>query len=238
MPAKKKTVKIDGEVQQELAGLKVDMVGVASIDELDDAKLKESVLALLPTAKSMVVVGMEVWPEFLDLVSHERIAGAPNLNDIYQQHHDYLRGKLAVAVYDIALASRKVGLKALPLIAHGPAVDRRTLQAVISYKHAAEAAGLGRIGMNSLLITPKYGPRAGLALCLTEAVLQPDIPLKEQVCRYCNICVGKCPAKALGRPAPGEAYALNKFACVTYVNASGGCSECVRVCPIASARYG
>jgi epoxyqueuosine reductase QueG len=237
MAAKKETLKINKEVQEKLAKLEADLVGVVRLDGLKDKKLKDAALKLMPTANSIVVVGMEVWPEFLDLTSPEMQAGEANMNDVYQQHQDYIRGKLAKAVYDIAKASRQAGLKALPLTGNGPAVDRRTLQAVISYKHAAEAAGLGRIGMSSVLITPEYGPRVRLALCLTEAALEPSPLIEEQICRYCNICVGKCPANALERPPKGAVYAINKFACRTYNDAAGGCSECIRVCPVGSPRY-
>jgi epoxyqueuosine reductase len=237
MPVKKPSLKINKDVQEALAKLDVDLVGVARIDGLKDEILKDNALALLPAANSMVVAGVEMWPEFLELTAPEMIAGDININDIFQQHNDYIKGKLAKAVYDIAKVARKAGFSALPLNANGPAVDRRTLQAVISYKHAAEAAGLGRIGMSSLLITEKFGPRVRLAICLTEAVLEPGEIIAEHICRYCNICVGKCPAKAIGRPAAGETYVINKFACKLYVDAAGGCSECMRVCPVASPKY-
>jgi epoxyqueuosine reductase len=238
MAVKKSVTKVDNEVQDALAKLDVDMVGVARVADLPDERMKEAVLSLLPDAASMIVVGMEIWPEFLDLTTPEMTAGSINTNDIYQQHQDYVRGRLSKAVYDIAKVSRKAGLKALPLTGNGPAVDRRTLRAIISYKHAAEAAGLGRIGMSSLLITEKCGPRIRLAICLTQAALKPTPVLKDHVCRYCNVCVLKCPAKALDRPKAGEAYTINRFACSEYVTAAGGCSECMRVCPIASPRYG
>jgi epoxyqueuosine reductase len=234
---KKKPQKIDKPIQDALVKLEVDMVGVARIDNLKDAQMRDSILSLLPAAISMVVVGMEIWPEFLDLTSPEMTAGGINMNDIYQQHNNYLLGKLSRAVYDIAKSSRKAGLKALPLTGQGPAVDRRNLHAIISYKHTAEAAGLGRIGMSSLLITGKYGPRVRLAICLTEAVLEPTPLVENHICRYCNVCVLKCPAKALDRPKTGEAYTINKFACREYVEAAGGCSECMRVCPVASPKY-
>jgi epoxyqueuosine reductase QueG len=91
--------------------------------------------------------------------------------------------------------------------------------------------------MSSLLVTRQYGPRVRLALCLTEASLKSTANDEAGACRYCNICVAKCPAHALGRPEKGEPYAFNRFACRTYVDAAGGCSECVRVCPVASPRY-
>lgn len=237
MAVKKGALKIDKEIQGVLAKLEVDTVGVARVDTLKDREMKKAILGLLPSAKSMVGVGMEIWPEFLDLTSPEMTAGAPNFNDIYQQHQDYLRGKLSRAVYDIAKASRKAGYKALPLTSIGPAVDRRTLQAIFSYKQAAQATGMGRIGMSSLLITEKFGPRVRFAVCLTEAVLEPTPEIDYNICRYCNVCVLKCPAGALSRPKTGEAYAINKFACREYVEAAGGCSECMRVCPIANPKY-
>jgi epoxyqueuosine reductase len=223
-------------VKEALGKLDVDMVGVARVSDLEGTPLEESALRLLPAARSIVVVGMEVYPEFLDLIAHERTMGEANLNNLLERHVDYLRGRMTRAVYEIARAAHKAGLKALPLPGQGPAVDRRSLQAVISYKHAAEAAGLGTIGMSSLLVTPRFGPRVQLAVCLTEAALRPS-PRVERACRYCNACVIKCPSHALGFPKKGEAYSINKFACEAFNAAAGGCAECVRVCPVASPRY-
>ena len=157
MAAKKNVTNTSKALQDTLATLEVDTIGIARVLDLNDEQMKEANLTLLPGAKSMAVMGVEVWPEFLDLTSPEMIAGSTNLNDIYQQHQNYLLGKLSCAVYDFAKASRAAGFKALPLQGQGPAVDRRSLHAIISYKHAGEAAGLGRIGMSSLLISEKYG---------------------------------------------------------------------------------
>ena len=162
--AKKTAVKIDTKVQEVLAKLDVDMVGVVRIDDLKKNKLAQAAQKLLPSVKSIVVLGMEVFPEFLDLTSSERKMGTANFNDLLSRHVEYLRGRLLKASYDIAKASHRAGLKALPLPGQGPAVDGRFLEAVISYKHAAEAAGLGNIGMSSLLVTEKYGPRVQLNL--------------------------------------------------------------------------
>jgi len=224
-------------VQAALTRLDADMVGVARLEDIKDTPLEEQVLKLLPAARSIVVLGMEIWAEFLDLTAPERPTGAANPNDILGHHINYLREQLSRAAYDIAGAAHKAGLKALPLPGWGPAVDRRSLTAVISYRHAAEAAGLGKVGMSGLLVTDKFGPRVQLAVCLTEATLKStasDIP---RACRYCNVCVGKCPAHALGYPKEGERYIINQFACRNYLEAAGGCSECMRACPVASPRY-
>ena len=139
--AKKKAAKINTKVQEALAKLDVNMAGVVRIDEIKSTKLAKDAIKLLPSAKSIVVMGMEVFPEFLDLTSPERTMGTANLNELLTRHNDYLRGRLLKAGYDIATASHRAGLKALPLPGQGPSVDGRFLEAVISYKHAGGGGG-------------------------------------------------------------------------------------------------
>jgi epoxyqueuosine reductase len=188
-------------------------------------------LNLLPEARSAVVFAMEVYPEVLNLTSPERIMGAASLNDLLVSHTDYLNSWVTKAAYDVVKASRSIGLKALPLPARGCPVDARFHEAVFSYKHAGQAAGLGKIGWHSLLITPGFGPRVRLAACLTEAELQPTTVTMTFKCEPCGLCIDVCPAGAIAKPQPGEQYSVNKFACSAFITASSACSECMRVCP-------
>ncbi len=227
-------------VQDILAGLDVDMVGVARIEDIENSEVAKQALDLLPFCRSIVAFAMEIWPEFLDLTVPHRMAGAPKMNDLLDRHKNYLRGRLIRAAYDVAKESRKQGFKALPMPGEGPSVDNRFLKAIISYKEAARLAGLGDLGMSGLLVTQQYGPRVLLNICLTEADLASTARDEAAACRYCNICVFKCPARAVGYPKrdAGEKYAVNAFACSQYVTSAGGCSECMRVCPVASPKYG
>src|SRR3972149_4105312 len=94
-------------VQETLAKLDVDMVGVARVHDLKGTRLGESTLKLMPAAHSIVVLGMEVYPEFLDLTSPERTMGTANLNDLYRRHTDILAGRLTGAAYNVARESRQ-----------------------------------------------------------------------------------------------------------------------------------
>ena len=221
-------------VQECLANLDVEMVGVAILDDLKGNKLAEQALKLLPDTRSIVVLAVEVYPEFLDLTSPEMVAGAPNMNDLYDRHIDHLAGRLDSAANDIARVFHKVGLKALPLPSRRTPTDRRTLEAILSYKHAAEAACLGKIGLSSLLITIQFGPRIRLGVCLTESLLKSTANEDSSACHDCNLCISKCPSHALDWPDKGEAYAIDKFVCREYLEASGGCSECVKQCTVAA----
>lgn len=233
----KDKVKASTEVQEILANLEVDILGIVALEDIEGGRLAEQTRDLLPETNSIVVMAMEVYLEFIDLTTPEMLVGTPNKNDLYSRHIDHLAGRLDRAAYAIARVSRRNGLKALPLPSRHTPTDRRTLTSVLSYKHAAEAAGLGKIGMSSLIITDKYGPRIRLGICLTEAILGSATNDNPGACRYCNICVAKCPAHALGYPGEGEAYVIDKFACRTYTESSGGCSECVKRCPVASDKY-
>ncbi len=215
-----------------LQEIEADVVGIARLSDFKGSKLEETALRLLPEARSVVVFGMEVYPEILDLASPETVMGAASLNDLLVSNADFINGRLTKAAYDVARASRNLGLKALPLPATGCPLDSRFLGSVFSYKHAGEAAGVGKIGWNSMLITPDFGPRVRLACCLTEAELQPVNGQITGGCNGCGLCIDVCPVRALSMPPDGEPYIINKFACSTYYSAAGGCSECVRVCPI------
>ena len=231
MTEKRKTATENGILQDLMPKLEVNAVGVARLADWKGTKLEETALRLLPQTRSVIVFATEIYREILKLTSPERITGAVSLNDLYDRHGDYLRSRLTEAAYYAANAFRSAGLKALPLPGAGCPYDARFLDSIFSYKHAGQAAGLGKIGWNSLLIIPDFGPRVLLSACLTEAELEPTTVNMTFDCSSCRACLKICPVGALFEPQAGEQYAMNKFACCTFRAAAGGCSECMRVCP-------
>lgn len=213
-----------------ISTLDVDTVGVADLAEWKGTPLEENALRLLPQARSVVVLAKEVYREFLDLVTPGRVTGEASFNDMVAAASNYVDAKLMEAAWDVAQASHRLGLRALPLTAGTP-YDNRFLQSVFSFKHAAQAAGLGTIGKNSLLVTQDYGPRVRFSCCLTEVQLEPTRDIKPWKCAGCRICIDVCPSGALSEPGDGDAYAINQFACSSFLGASGGCYECQRLCP-------
>ena len=217
------------ELQDFISKLDVDAVGIVSLD--DGTKLAETALRLLPTARSVVVLAMEVYPEILDHARPGKEMGTASLNDLIDGNIQFLYGRLTKTAYDVAKFSRKTGLKALPLPPADCPVDRRFQEAIFSFKHASQAAGLGYIGKSSLLITPDFGPRVRLAACLTEAVLKPPRPETFfNECLSCSICLDNCPSGALSEPQGDEPYRINRFACSSF-RAASSCFECMRLCP-------
>jgi len=127
------------------------------------------------------------------------------------------------------------GVVAVPTGTVGPTErDPRDgrMRNIISAKHAAQAAGLGVIGRNTLLITPEYGNMVWLSAILCELPLVPDKMLEDVYCAGCTLCVDACPVHAVGDPA------LQQEDCLRYAFGSenGGewkilCHQCRDVCP-------
>ncbi len=212
--------------------LDVSAIGVASLAEWKGTRLEEGALRLLPQARSVVVLAEEIYTEFLDLTSPEHTKGPAELGDLFTLHNDFLAGRLTKAAYDLAKAVRKNGMKAMPLPSKGFPYDTRFLMAPFSYKHAGEVAGLGKFGWHSLLMSPTFGPRMRFACCLTDVEFEPTRCDMVTNCQNCGICVGICPAGAISEPKSGEPYSFNKSACNLFRSGSGGCNECMRICPM------
>ena len=227
--------KIDNEnawLQDLVPEFDVSAIGVASLAEWEGTRLEESAIKLLPEARSVIVFAMEIYPEILDLTSPGRIMGAASMYDLLAGNADFQNGRLTKAAYDVAKAARNLGMKALPLPAGGCPTDMRFLEAIFSFKHAGQAAGLGKIGWHSLLINSDFGPRVRLSCCLTEAALEPtNTDSMALSCESCGLCLDICPAGAITKPQDDELYAINKFACSSFRSASGGCAECMKICP-------
>ena len=209
----------------------VDLCGVAAVSDTVGTPLHDSAVSLLPRARSIVVLGMELFPEVLRLVESDKLMGEAAARELYTPHVEFMNGRLNRALYDLATRLRAEGYHTIPLPSQGTPVDARFQRGILSFKHAGEYAGLGRIGHSSLLITERFGPRVRLACLLTDAPLPSTRREVTDACADCtNDCVAHCPAGALSEPMQGQPYVINKYACASFRAGAGACSICVRIC--------
>lgn len=108
-------------------------------------------------------------------------------------------------------------------------------------------AGLGQLGRNAKLITPRFGPRVRLAKVLTDLPLQPDRCIQfglPDFCERCRRCATECPAEAIpfgerSRVPKGEfahagvlQFQVDHQRCYRYWSEAGtNCGICLAVCP-------
>ncbi len=73
----------------------------------------------------------------------------------------------------------------------------------ISHKILATEAGLGRMGMNRIVLHPKYGAFIQLNSILIDAELDEySRPLAENPCIKCDLCAAVCPTGAISKNEP------------------------------------
>jgi len=111
--------------------------------------------------------------------------------------------------------------------------ERSRGMGILSLRHAALLAGLGRLGRNTLLIHPELGNLVYLGAVLTDAVLPGDPLLEGSPCpERCGLCLEVCPAGALDGVTVDQARCRPQ----SFFRTERGfdlyaCNRCRRVCP-------
>jgi len=185
--------------------------------------------SIVPGTRTVVVIGM---PVFLPVVET-----APSIwyHDLYLA----VNALLDANAYRVAGLLNASGHRAVPVTRDGYGSVRVLLEnpvAFFSHRHAAYHAGLGTFGVNNLLLTRAYGPRARFASVFTSAELPPDDVLGEDLCTRCMACVEACPAGAL-EPGDYPGSLTDKKACAgraadLAARHLAPCGRCIAVCPV------
>lgn len=219
------------EVKQFAHSVGGDLVGIATAESMEKAP-GYSATDLLPTAKSVIVVGKRALNGFIMAGKGRSIAWGMTylnlkMNDICYEVTKYIedRGHVALPVFFIYNTFLVPGTKNFDAI-----LDTKWL----SYIVAGAQAGLGEIGMNSLLLTPEYGARVRYTAVLTDAVLTPDPKVERNLCPgvSCNKCAEACPVGAI------SADGTDKPKCHAYNDAYqevlgySYCAMCIKACPV------
>jgi epoxyqueuosine reductase len=114
---------------------------------------------------------------------------------LYLHHYRQANYTLDRIAFHVAALIQHLGGKALP-IAASQIVDWEHQRGHLSHKRVAQAAGLGWLGRNNLLVNPAYGARIRLVSTLTDLPLQTDTSLEDS-CGTCRQCIAVCPAGAI-----------------------------------------
>lgn len=181
---------LEKKIKDFALGQGAHLLGIATASDFDAAPEGCKPEDILPGARSVVVAGMKMLGGSFD---------SPNLR-MYSAEARAAYDELNSVAFKTAAFIEHQGHKATMVGAFLPlefGKGRRGYMGDISHKHAAVAAGLGKIGLNSLCVTPEYGPRVRLVSVITKAPLEPDKKIEDDLCGDCMQCVEACPLGAI-----------------------------------------
>jgi epoxyqueuosine reductase len=183
---------------------------------------------LLPGARSVVALALSYrGPEQPEPAAGEgRVARYARGRD----YHGVMKRKLKLLLAD--LSARDPAARFFPSADVAPVME----------KAWAERAGLGWVGKNGCLITPRHGSWVLLATVLTDLELAPDAPHPER-CGTCEACLPACPTGAIPEPGYVDAgrclsfWTIERRGPIPEVMAGRlggwafGCDDCQACCP-------
>jgi epoxyqueuosine reductase len=214
------------EIKKMIMESGADLCGIASIDRFYEAPKGFHPCDVLPSCRSVVVFAKRFLKGTLQCKSTIPYTIVRNI----------LSDKMDKMAVQLCIDLEILGVTAIPTGTNGPTVfDESTgrFRNIVSAKHCAVQAGLGRIGKNTLLVTPQYGNMIWLSVILVDIDLEADDVMEGSPCiDGCDLCVDVCPAKAVGEPE------LRQMDCWNYAfgGENGGdfkikCFKCREICP-------
>jgi len=172
----------------------IDVFSEVGVDKLSDED-RSSVVQFFPVAQSVIVFGKEVPAPVYRMPPKEKTRGM-------------LRIAEALDTTAVTLAARleEEQVPALPVPLYLPIrIVDGSVQGVVRLKRVAAAGGLGSSGTNTVLLSPRFGPRLLLSGVVTGRRVQElrqaenSAVRKEALsCTGCGRCIKVCPGGALG----------------------------------------
>ena len=191
------------EVKKYAEGLGSALIGIASAEILNEA-LEEYFRPcdVLPGCKSLVVMSLHIPDGALEIMRRGKAAYSYNLFG-----YAYLHRELNFLIYKMSTFLEAKGYATTPIPARGTAYGSpKKGYGMISFRHAAVAAGLASFGLNGIALSREYGSRQRFVALPTTAPLRPAEKLLDQaeVCDGCLECIAHCSAGALSLNPPHE----------------------------------
>jgi epoxyqueuosine reductase len=186
---------------------------------------------LVPWAVSIISVAMNYYSRYSRPVESSESRGWISRYAWGDDYHNLMKGKLEALLESIG-QFHDGNIQGKAFVDSGPVLER----------DFAGIAGLGWIGKNTHLISPKKGSWFFLGELFVDLPLAYDRPIRDR-CGRCDLCLKACPTGAFVGP-----YVLDARRCISYLtielkdwmprslrplvgNHIFGCDICQEVCP-------
>lgn len=218
---------MEEEIKNILTKSGSDICGIANIDRFNDAPENFHPKDIFDKCKSVIVFAKAL-PKGIAKVNPRIIY--QHFNHIVLMELDRIATQAALEI------EREFKGIAVPVPADSPYeywnTEKKEGRGILSMKHAAVLAGLGRMGKNSLLMNHQYGNMLNIGAILTNLDLVSDPIAKELCIVNCHLCLDSCPVHALKRDG------VDQLLCRDYTygkNKRGfevtNCNKCRMICP-------
>jgi len=247
---RRKGMMIKDELREYAQSLGAELFGVASVKAFEkEFPDKASPELFVKGARSIIVVGLpyqpstlatalrseELLPFYDDPEGPEGLKPGRKLSKNYFISHSHvgaswflhdekmvLYNELNRIAYRMNTWLRRAGANSFSFTINTS--DPKTKLAPFEHRPAAYMAGVGTLGDNCCILNPVYGPGIQFNTIITDMELEPDGPLKEDVCIHCGKCVRNCRVKALK-----DDRTVDTDACYC-------CFRCLAICPVGTNR--
>lgn len=209
---------IEEKVKDLTLELGADFVGIASRSGFDNAPEFSHPKKLLPNFLSVIAFGIAMDLGALEAWFSKRNRRPQVLSDRWALHQvEQISSRLSHWL-------ERQGFKSV-FVAQNAYYNFYRGEPDFSHKHAAMAAGLGRLGLSSIFVHHQFGGAVHICSVITEAELAPDPMVSDEFnpCLDCGICIDICPTRAIARGKTmsfiieGQEYShqlVNKPVCV------------------------
>jgi len=180
-----------------------DLIGIASIDRFKTLPPEKNPLSIFPECKSVIVLGRRILRG-----SMRGVEEGTNFNSTYNMFgYIWLEDNfLSRTTYEVTCFIEAQGAEGVPLFGYREdgmpkgvpvSLDKPAPNVILDMDFAAQAAGMGEVGLGEFFITPEYGIRQRFACILTDAELSPDAVSVKKLCGDCGLCAAACPFGAI-----------------------------------------
>ncbi|NMA20589.1 MAG: epoxyqueuosine reductase [Lentisphaerae bacterium] len=178
-----------------------DLCGFAPIERFEGIAPEHNPKSIFPQAKTVIVLGRRILRGAVR-VTEEQSAVSPYIDFGLSMLEDQFLPKTA---YDVVLFIETNHFDGVPIFGYDVEAASKVYMAdpveagkpapnvYVDIAHAAELAGLGRVGRHGMLITPEFGTLQRLSLVLTDMQLQVDPLCQVNFCEDCQACLDECP---------------------------------------------
>ena len=205
-------------IKEKAAELGAQVCGIGSLDSFGDEIPGRDPKFILPKAKSIIGFGFSVPRGLYQSMKRDAAYYAYTTLGVKYIDEEFaeifllkIGGMIEDCGYDACLQKSVPNLRikgdhetnpevsdtyelvhAVPVDPGKPAPD-----VIIDFGKAAKACGIGSTGRSGKVLSPKYGPFIRYCFIITDAELEPDKPLENDVCDGCGLCEKACPGHAI-----------------------------------------